>query len=474
MSTTLLIAIGVAAVVLLALVIWILSLRRVVPTNEVHIVRRGAKTETYGAPDLTEAEKKSGGKTSSDYNKGNSYYEFPVYIPGLGVSVKVLPLKIIAIEIKNYEAFDKDRVPFEVDIQSFFRISDYVVAASRIQDVTELSAQLRAIVEGAVRSILAKDYLNEIMGERSKYGQQFTEEVKDELKSWGVDAVKNIELMDVRDANNEKVISNIMAKKKSEIERESRITVAKNNQAAREQEIESERGIALKEQDKLKEVGLRKATVAKEVGIADEQSTQAVKEQARITKERDMEVRKVEAVRQAEIDREATIISAEATKRKTEIDAEAARRKAELDAEATLVKTTKEAEGNLVMATKTAEGIRLEGEAKATAEKQMQLASVEAQLTLAKEVGENQAYQTYLIQVRQIEAQEAVGKAQAENIGHADIKIIAGGGNVAAGVKNVGDAFSPAGGFNLAGAVEAFAGTETGQALLEKLGLTKK
>lgn len=46
--------------------------------------------------------------------------------------------------------------------------------------------QLLSIVQGAVRSILAKDFLNEIMGERSKYGQQFTDEVKEELKSWGL------------------------------------------------------------------------------------------------------------------------------------------------------------------------------------------------------------------------------------------------------------------------------------------------
>lgn len=467
MGTLTIILASVAAVVFLSIFFWVLSLRRVVSTNEVHIVRRGGKTETYGAPDLSDEQK----GTVVNSNKGNSYYKFPVWIPGLGVSVTTLPLKIIPIEIKNYEAFDKDRVPFEVDIQSFFRISDYVVAASRIQDIRELSTQLQAIVEGAVRSILAKDYLNEIMGERSKYGQQFTDEVQDELRSWGVVAVKNIELMDVRDAKGEKVISNIMAKKKSDIEKESRITVARNNQEARNAEIEAEREIALKEQDKLKEVGMRQAEVSKEVGIADEQSAQAVKEQAKVTKEREMEVRQVEAVRQAEIDREATIIKAEASKKKTEIDAEASRRKAELDAEAALVQTTKDAEGRLVMSTKTAEGIRLEGEAKAEAEKQMQLASVEAQLTLAKEVGENEGYQTYLIQVRQIEAQEKVGIAQAENIKGADVKIIAGGGTVGEGVKSVGEAFSAKGGFNLAGAIEAFAATEAGQALLQKMGI---
>lgn len=455
----------VALVIVFFFVKWIFSLRRVVPTNEVHIVRRGKNTMVYGTPERGNAEQEK-------QFCGNSYYQFPTSIPVLGVSVTVMPLSIFGIDINDYEAFDKERVPFVVDIQSFFRISDYEVAASRINRIDELKKQLLSIVQGAVRSILAKDYLNEIMGERSKYGQQFTDEVKDELKSWGVETVKNIELMDVRDAKGEEVISNIMKKKKSEIEKESRIAVAENNQQAREAEIQAEREIALKEQDKEKEVGLRRATVSKEVGIANEQSEQAVKEQAKITKEREMEVTKVGAIKQAEIDKEKAIIDAEAKKRETEINAEANKRKLELDAEAELVQTTKAADGKLITATKNSEGIKLEGDAKAEAEKKMQLASVEAQLTLAKEIGENEGYQSYLVQIRQVEANEKVGLAQAENIKGADIRIIVGAGDVTGGISNAMGALSPKGGFNIAGAIEALAATEGGKALLEKLGIT--
>ena len=67
-------------------------------------------------------------------------------------------------------------------------------------------------------------------------------------------------------------------------------------------------------------------------------------------------------------------------------------------------------------------------------------------MTLAKEIGENTGYQSYLVQIRQVEANEKVGLAQAENIKGADIRIIA-------------------------GALEAFAATEAGQSLLGKLGI---
>lgn len=189
----------VCAVFVILIVRWIFSLRRVVPTNEVHIVRRGKNTMVYGTP-------AQGNPEQAKQFCGNSYYEFPISIPYLGVTVTKMPLSIFGIDINDYDAFDKERVPFVVDIQSFFRIADYEVAASRISQIGELKAQLLSIVQGAVRSILAKDFLNEIMGERSKYGQQFTDEVKDELKSWGVETVKNIELMDVRDAHGEEVI----------------------------------------------------------------------------------------------------------------------------------------------------------------------------------------------------------------------------------------------------------------------------
>ncbi|MBQ7286090.1 MAG: hypothetical protein IJW72_07580, partial [Alphaproteobacteria bacterium] len=53
---------------------------------------------------------------------------------------------------------------------------------------------------------------------------------------------------------------------------------------------------------------------------------------------------------------------------------------------------------------------------------------------------------SYLVQIRQVEANEKVGLAQAENIKGADIRIIA-------------------------GALEAFAATEAGQSLLGKLGI---
>ena len=442
-ATWIWIAVSVVSFLLIIfLVKWILSLRRVVSTNEAHVVRKGKETLLYGA------------------DGSSSYYEWPEWVPGIGVSVTKLSLENFVLPVDDYEAYDKEKLPFVVDIRAFFHIKDCMMAATRASSMELLRRQLADVVKGAVRTILAQDDLEKIMVERSKYGDEFTKEVNQQLASWGVETIKTIELMDIRDSQGESVISNIMAKKKSAIEKDSRITVAQNRQQAKEAEIAAQQEIDLKQKAADEVVGLRAAEVDKKVGIAKQQSEQAVKEETKTTKQKEMEVLKVETVRQAEINKEATVVNAEADRRKVEIEAEASKRKAELDAEA-----------KLVQATKNAEGIKAEGQAKAEAEEKMQMASVTAQTTLAKEVGENEGYQKYLIEIRKVEANEKVGMEQAKNINGSNIKIIANAGNVAEGLSSALDVLTPKGGANLAGAVEALAATEVGKALLDKLGI---
>ena len=176
-------------------VLWILALRRVVATNEVHIVQSAKLTKSYG----------------KDTDHGNSYYEWPSWLPILGVSKIMLPVSVFDLDLNAYEAYDKGRLPFVVDVKSFFRITDSNVAAQRVASFQELKDQLHAIVQGAVRTILASSDIEAIMQGRSVYGEQFTKEVSDQLANWGVNTVKNIELMDIRDSKDSFVIQNIMS-----------------------------------------------------------------------------------------------------------------------------------------------------------------------------------------------------------------------------------------------------------------------
>ncbi len=437
---SILLMVGVGFLALLILIP--LFFRRVVRTNEVHIVQSSKSTTSYG----------------KDTDNGNTYYEFPSWMPKIGVTKIILPTSVFDLDLSSYEAYDKGRLPFVVDVKAFFRISDSNLAAQRVASLSELLDQLRAIVQGAVRVILATNEIEEILQGRASFGDQFTSEVREQLANWGVSTVKNIELMDIRDSKDSYVISNIMEKKKSLIEMESRTEVAKNNRVAQVAEIEAKREVDLRAQDAKQQVQVKTVEVQRDIALQQEASNQEVIEQQRTTKEKEMAVLRVEEVKRTEIEQEVSVIKAEQDKR-VRITA------SEGDKAAVILI----ASGDLEAKKMGSEAIRLEGAARAEAEKSMQLASVQAQVELAKEIGENKSYQDYLIRTKEVEANQAVGIEQAKALAQAEIKIITNAGSPTQGMSNVMDLFSSTGGTGVASMLEGMAQSETGKSLLNGL-----
>ncbi|MFA5124798.1 MAG: SPFH domain-containing protein [Patescibacteria group bacterium] len=394
----------------------------------VHIVQSRAKTTPYG----------------TGQKSGNVYYKWPSWIPILGVTVIELPVSNFDLSLNGYEAYDKDRVPFMIDVTAFFRINNTAEAAQRVASIQEMREQLELIVKGAVRKVLASDVIDAIMVERSKFGDQFTHEVKDQLIQWGVESVKAMELMDIRDTKGFEVIANIMAKKTSFIAMESRLEVASNHRKAENAEIEAEQAISVRQQESQQVVGERTAQKDKLVGIAQQQAQQEVLEQEKETRERQMAVQRVQQVRAAEISKDEKVVAAEQDKATRVIMAD----------------------GSLLAQIKEAEGIEKLGEARAAAEKAMQLAPVQANITLAKEIGQNAGYQQYLAMIEAIKAYITVGGEQAKALQKADVKVIANAGQPTEGVKNVMDMFTSKGGTNMAAMIEALAQTPMGAKLL--------
>lgn len=459
---------GIIGVIIL---IYILSLRRIVPTNVVHIVQRGSQTVSYGT------------KKSS-----NVYYEWPKWLPKLGVTVRVLPVSNFDIDLKRYEAYDKDRVPFVVDVKAFFHISDTNVAAEKVESFEELKGQLENVVQGAVRSILAKSKLEEIMEERSIFGKQFTEAVNADLQNWGVEAIKSIELMDVRDADGSQVIHQIMAKRMSAIDMESRTEVAKNQKMAKQAELEARKEIDVTtaETERIageakaqseQAIGIAKAESMKKTGIAEQESISEIARSAKSTAEQQMEVVKVNQIKQAEIDKERELILADQEKQKMEIKAQADKYRVETEASAALEAKRKEAEAVKTVGTAEAEIIKAKGISEAESKKAMELAGVTAQTTLAKEIGENKPYQEYLIRVKEVEVSQVVGVAQYESIAkalaEADLKLLVNSGDVHSGIGKLTDLFSAKGASQLNGLIEGLKQTDEGKNLMSMLnGLT--
>lgn len=458
---------GIPSLILISVIFYLLSLRRIVPTNVVHIVQRGDKTVSYGV-----------GKGS------NVYYEFPRWLPKIGVMVRVLPVSNFDIELSKYSAYDKDRVPFVVDVKAFFHIADTNRAAEKVESFEELKGQLENVVQGAVRSILAKSKLEEIMEERSVFGIQFTEAVNADLANWGVASIKNIELMDVRDSEGSSVIGQIMAKRMSAIDMESRTEVAKNTKLAQQAELtarqevdvtkaETERVAGEAQARSTQAIGIAKAEAAKKAGIAEQQSISDIAQAERATAEQQMEVLKVQQVKQAEIDKEKEIIQAEMVKRKIEIQAEADKFQVETDAVAKLEAQKKDAQGIQAVGEAEAKVIAAKGTSEAEAEKARQLASVIAQTELAKEIGENVGYQDYLIRVKTVDKEQVVEVAKAESLAKAlqsaDLKILANSGDVQSGMNKFSDILSAKGGSQINGLLESLKQTEEGKSLLGML-----
>lgn len=469
--------IAVFALFFIILIFRVLSWRRIVPTNVVHIVQQGKNTISYGV-----------GKPG-----GNVYYEWPKWLPKFGVEVRNLPVSNFNVDLHDYAAYDKDRLPFMVDVKAFFRIDDTNKAAEKVASFEELQKQLVDVVKGSVRSILAKEALHHIMEERSIFGTKFTEDVNKDLANWGVIAIKNIELMDIRDAKESKVIDQIMQKKMSAIDAESRIEVAMNKKKATEAELERSKEIEitraetnqLSEEAKAKSeqaIGIAKAETIKQTGIAEQKSLADVAEAAQKTAAKEMEIVKTKQVRQAEINKESQAINAEATKQTAIIKAEGEKQSASINAEANKIVVETGAAANLLAKQKEAEGIKAAGLAEAEiiaakglseaeAKKQMELASVTAQSTLAKEIGENKPYQEYLINLKQIEVQQVIGVENAKSMGlalsQADLKLLVNSGDVHSGLSKFSDLFSSKGASQLNGIFETLQQTEGGKQIAE-------
>lgn len=183
-----------------------------------------------------------------------------------------------------------------------------------------------------------------------------------------------------------------------------------------------------------------------------------------------MEVVKINQIKQAEIDKEKAIINADQEKKQIEIAAQAEKFRIETEAGAQLEAKKKEAEGVKSIGEAEASIIKAKGVSEAESKKAMELASVVAQTTLAKEIGENKPYQEYLIRVKEVEVSQVVGVAQYESIAkalsEADLKLLVNSGDVHSGIGKLSDLFTAKGASQLNGLIEGLKQTDEGKQIL--------
>lgn len=437
--------IWVLGVLIIIVSIIVISLRVVVPTNEVHTVQRSKTTIPYG----------------KDQPQWAVYYKRPHRVPILGIERILLPTSIFTVDLENYEAYDIGKVPFVVDIKARFRVDDAGIAAQRIDNFDELHNQLDDIIRGTVRKVLASHDIENIMTGRKTFGEEFFSEIAKQASEYGVTTI-NIEFMDIRDPQNwsSQTIADIMDKKKSLINKQSRVEVAKNTKEAKIAEIEAKREADIAEQVALRQVWEADADKQKLVGIATQKAKQQVAIEMEKTKEKEMAVLKVESVKTAEIEKEAQIVLAEQQKEQMIIDASWQK-----EQQISIAKGAMEAELNK------AKGIEAVWLAEAEALKAKELAPVSAQIELAKEIGSNQQYQEYLLGVEGIKAGIDIGVAKAQALESGDLKIIATPWAtwVDGWLNNIMDIFSGKGGTSIATMLETLNQTDAWKDLYNRI-----
>ena len=434
-------------ILLIIFIIIAINLRKVVPTNEVHILQKWNNTIIKW----------------KGFEWGNVYYNWPEWVPGLGVSVTKLPLYVFDIKLEQYQAYDNGKIPFMVDVTAFFVIKDPELAAKRVADFEELKEQLVEVVRGAVRKTLAQYDIQEIMEARWELGQKFYEEVTNAVKEWWVE-LKNIEFMDISDADGYQVIRNLLEKKRKTIETESEKEVALKDkereiveaEARKEAEIkrieaEKEAKLAQIEADKL----TRTQEVEKEklVKLQEEEAKKQLYEKQKETKQKELEIKLLEEQKEAEIQKVKEIIDAEKQKEIEVKEAEAKAKAIELDAEAKARAMELEAE-----AKKTA--IEKEWLAKAKSIDYMGTAEAKNKLEMAKALNAfTEAALAYLLKELEVKYMSKVDLEKAKALEKADIKVISTGGNWQEWINSFMELFSAKWGANLGAMIQSLKDT---------------
>lgn len=428
----------VAALVGLTLLV-ALMFRNVVSPNEVHIVQNKGKRVAYGNVTFD-------GKTPQDKDvvKGrNAYYNWPTFLPIIGNVVTKLPISIFPITLSGYEAYDMDKVPFSVDIFAQFTITDPVKAAQKISSFEELKHQLQSVLQGVVRATLSTKGVEEIMIARKDLGEAFLEEANSQVSEYGVVAIY-LEFMNIEDASESSVISNIQAKRESSIRMESRVEVAANDRTAEVAEIEAKRDAAVADEQAKQKVGERVAEKDQAVGVANEKAQQKIQIEAATTAEKEMDVKRVLDVRNARIAKDVQVVAAEQQKETEVIKADGEKQKVSLHSE-----------GILTQEKNRATGIEAVGVAEGEALKAKELAPVQAKITLAEAIASLPEYIEYLLGIEGFSVQKDVGVEKARALQAADIQIIS-TGDADKDTNGVLDMLSAKGGSKIGAMIESF------------------
>lgn len=316
----------VAGVVIVATLFFLLTYT-VVDPNKAHIVVvMGGGRRVYSPHVDKDVEKKN----------RTAYFFVPLLMKRI-----ILPLSNVKMEIEKFELKDSEVAPFLCEVTCWFRIENPDIAVEKLDIVDQgfesaVRGTLEEQVRGIARAAAMKQEILDIMRDRKTFGNGVEEEVNGALEEWGLELVK-LEIVDFYDTDDSDVIKDYENKRKSQIEAESRKTVAAQNKEAEIAEAKSREASGIQKAQSDQAVQLADVERQKTVSIAEQDANTEVAERQRVANEKSVAAEEKLVVGRAQVQKNAIIEKAdgesEAKRRigQSEADVEAAKGKAEAE-----------------------------------------------------------------------------------------------------------------------------------------------
>ena len=241
-----------------------------------------------------------------DQNKA-AYFKIPSWIPGYGMVVHRMPLKILSIAIPDFLAFDQDRARFVCDIVAYAVIKEPVTAAMRFPDsLDELGKQISKVVQATTRDSTTKKPIREIINNREGIIDTIETPLMEAISHWGLE-LRDIELVEFKDPTEKEYGE---AEPPHVIKDISSIIEEQINSEARQKNAEQRKQARLKEAEAEETATMRELARDEEIGKRDQRKNQEVAKETKVAMEEQLEVKKVERVKTEQIDKERAIVEA--------------------------------------------------------------------------------------------------------------------------------------------------------------------
>lgn len=406
---------GMVVLLFFGAIVFARLFRIVVPPNYAHVVIVRNQMRVYTS-------------LRNINDTGNAvYYHVPQWIPYFGMFVVKIPLENLEIQVPDYQTFAKNNARFKCTVSLYLRITDVIKAAQRFPtgEVDAFIARVRELAIAAIRNTTTLFDADEVIAKKKDIADGIQHALSEDLLEWGV-TILNAAVVDIDDADDTTVITDISAKKEAEINADSRKTVAQRMRDAEKVEYETKQ-----------DAETRKWEMEEAIRVREQQQQQKVAAEEQKAAEEQMKVVRVKEVRQAEINKLSAIEAAEARKREkileSEAEAEFTRKTGTADAD--IVKLKGESEAHAILKRGEARGHAKEAEAEG--------------LNKMNQAGER---------FREIEKEEKIGLEMARALQTAELKFIS-----TAEIKNLTDLFSANGGANVGAFLDTLkkADTET-------------